>query len=469
MTRLRLIPRSLFSRMLAIAALSTGIALLFAGVTIGHVLERFVTRGLDERLDAQVAVLARAVRTDGSLDRARAIDLPEFGEPGSDWSWHVEGPAGRFDSGTTPPPTISKPASTIPPPPPALPRNDERPLPSGPGGHEDHQIHPGEARDRSGERLHSRTMDVATPRGMVTITAIGPRRIVEEPLREAIIPLLGSLALLGAGLALATLVQLRFGLRPLRDLRTALAAVRAGTERHVPADQPGELQPLVTELNALIDQNAAGLAHARQHVANLAHGLKTPLATLSLKLAEAGANAEVRDMVDQIDRRVRHHLGRARADAAGTGARAQTAVAPAVNDLVAVLRRIHADRPLAVDVRVPTDLRVAVDPQDLDEMMGNLLDNGWRHARSAISVTVEADGGLASIVIDDDGPGLTETAVAQAMLPGRRLDESDEGYGFGLSITRELAELNGGALALGRSPALGGLLAHLTLPIREKV
>ena len=102
-------------------------------------------------------------------------------------------------------------------------------------------------------------------------------------------------------------------------------------------------------------------------------------------------------------------------------------------------------------------------------MMGNLLDNGWRHARSAISVTVEADGGLASIVIDDDGPGLTETAVAQAMLPGRRLDESDEGYGFGLSITRELAELNGGALALGRSPALGGLLAHLTLPIREKV
>ncbi|RZM11375.1 MAG: HAMP domain-containing histidine kinase, partial [Sphingomonas sp.] len=284
--------------MLAIAALSTGIALLFAGVTIGHVLERFVTRALDERLDAQVAVLARAVRPDATLDRMRAIDLPEFGEPGSDWSWQVEGPAGRFDSGITPPPTISKPAPTIPPPPPVLPRNDERSLPPGPGGHEDRQIHPGEARDRRGERLHSRTMDVATPRGEVTITAIGPRRIVEEPLREAMIPLLGSLALLGIGLAVATLVQLRFGLRPLRDLRTSLAAVRAGTERHVPADQPGELQPLVTELNALIDQNAAGLAHARQHVANLAHGLKTPLAALSLKLAEANADADVRDMVD---------------------------------------------------------------------------------------------------------------------------------------------------------------------------
>jgi signal transduction histidine kinase len=463
MTRLRLIPSTLFGRMLAIAALSTGIALLFAGVTIGHVLERFVTRGLDERLDAQVAVLARAVRPDGSLDRTRAIDLPEFGEPGSDWSWQVEGPAGRVNSGAMPTATASKPAPIAPPPPTP---DAQRQHPPGPGSPDDRQFHPGESRARSGERLHSRTMDVATSRGAVTITAIGPRRIVEEPLREAMIPLLGSLALLGVGLALATLVQLRFGLRPLRDLRTSLAAVRAGTERHVPTDQPGELQPLVTELNALIDQNAAGLAHARQHVANLAHGLKTPLAALSLKLAEAGADDEVRDMADQIDRRVRHHLGRARADAAGTGARTQTAVAPAVVDLVVVMRRIHAERPLTIEMRMPDGLRVAVDPQDLDEMMGNLLDNAWRHAKSAISVTAAADWGLASIVIADDGPGLTKAAVAQAMLPGRRLDEGDEGYGFGLSIARELAELNGGTLSLGPSVTLGGLLACLTLPIR---
>ena len=466
MTHLRIVPRSLFGRMLAIAAFSTGIALLFAGVTIGHVLERFVTRGLDERLDAQVAVLARAVRPDATLDRMRAIDLPEFGEPGSDWSWQVEGPAGRFDSGTTPPPTVSKPAPTIPPQPPALPRNDERPLPPGPGGHEDRQIHPGETRDRSGERLHSRTMDVATPRGTVTITAIGPRRIVEEPLREAMIPLLGSLALLGVGLALATLVQLRFGLRPLRDLRTSLAAVRAGTERHVPADQPGELQPLVTELNALIDQNAAGLAHARQHVANLAHGLKTPLAALSLKLAEANADADVRDMVDQIDRRVRHHLGRARADATG-GARTRTPIAPAVADLVGVLRRIHADRPMTVDIAIPDNLAVGIDPQDLDEMVGNLLDNAWRHARAALSITANPIDGTVTLEIADDGQGLDDTAMAQAVLPGRRLDERGDGHGFGLSITRELAELNGGTVTLDRSTVLGGLLVRLTLPQRS--
>ena len=460
---LRLIPRSLFGRMLIIAALSTGFALLFAGITIGNVLERFVMRGLDERLDAQVAVLARAVRPDATLDRTRAVDLPEFGVPGSDWSWQVEGPAGRVDSGTTRPlPPITPPAPR--PAPPTSPPDPERPRAPGPGGPEDRQLHPGDTRDNSGERLHSRTMDVTTPRGTVTITAIGPRRIVEAPLREAMIPLLGSLALLGVGLALATLLQLRFGLRPLRDLRTSLAAVRTGTERHVPDDQPGELQPLVTELNALIDQNAAGLAHARQHVANLAHGLKTPLAALSLKLAEANADDDVRDMVDQIDRRVRHHLGRARADATG-GARTRTPIAPAVDDLVAVLRRIHAERPIALDIAIPADLAVAVDPQDLDEMIGNLLDNGWRHARSALAIGATSVDNRVALEIADDGEGLDDLAMAQAMLPGRRLDESSEGHGFGLSITRELAELNGGTLTLGRS-ASGGLVARLDLPAR---
>ena len=464
MTRFRLIPRSLFGRMLVIAGLSTGFALLFAGITIGNVLERFVMRGLDERLDAQVAVLARAVRPDATLDRTRAVDLPEFGVPGSDWSWQVEGPAGRVDSGTTRPlPPITPPAPR-PAPPNPRPDPETPPRPPGPGGPEDHALHAGDTRDRSGERLHSRTLDVTTPRGTVTITAIGPRRIVEEPLREAMIPLLGSLALLGVGLALATLLQLRFGLRPLRDLRTSLAAVRAGTERHVPNDQPGELQPLVTELNALIDQNAAGLAHARQHVANLAHGLKTPLAALSLKLAEANADDDVRDMVDQIDRRVRHHLGRARADATG-GARTRTPIAAAVADLVAVLRRIHADRPMVVDTAIPDDIAVAVDPQDLDEMIGNLLDNAWRHARGALSITATAIDGAVTLEIADDGEGLDDIAMAQAVLPGRRLDERGDGHGFGLSITRELAELNGGTLSLGRSAA-GGLVACLGLPAR---
>ncbi len=453
MRRRSVIPRSLFGRMLAISAISTLLALVFAGVTIGHVLERFVMHGLDDRLDAQVSVLARAVRPDATLDRTRIVNLPGFDEPGSGWAWQVEGPAGSWRSIAMP--LRIAPGQIAPGPP----RLDGRRDNIGP--------RPGEGRGMRGERLHSRTLTVTTRLGPVTIAAFGPRRIVEAPLREAMIPLLGSLALLGVGLALATLLQLRIGFRPLSDLRLSLAAVRAGTERHVPADQPGELQPLVTELNALIDQNAAGLAHARQHVANLAHGLKTPLAALSLKLAEANADDDVRDMVDQIDRRIRHHLGRARADAAGSGARVQTALAPAIIDIVAVLRRIHAERPLRIEIAVADETTVAIDPQDLDEMIGNLLDNAWRHASTAIALTAVAEGAFVSLAIADDGPGLNEIAVEQALLPGRRLDESDGGHGFGLSIARELAELNGGKLTLGRSAELGGLAACLILPVRN--
>ncbi|MEG3082877.1 HAMP domain-containing sensor histidine kinase [Sphingomonas sp. PB2P12] len=456
-----LVPRSLYGRMLAISAISTLFALVFAGFAISHVLERFVMRGLDDRLDAQITVVARAVRPDGSLDRARIVDLAGFDSPGSGWAWQVAGPAGRVTSDGSASRPIVLPEPGAGPPRPPL-EGSPSPLPR-----VDTQPRPGEARDRHGERLHSRTAIVASRAGPVTITAVGPRRIVEAPLREAMIPLLGSLALLGIGLALATLFQLRIGFGPLRDLRESLAAVRAGSERHIPDKQPGELRPLVIELNALIDQNAAGLAHARQHVANLAHGLKTPLAALSLKLAEAGAADDLRDMVDQIDSRVRHHLGRARADAAGSGTRARTAIAPAIDDLANVLRRVHAERPLSVDIAVPTDIAVAVDPQDLDEMVGNLLDNAWRHARTRIVVSVVVAGPVVSLTIADDGDGLETAAIGEAMMPGRRLDERGDGHGFGLSIARELAELNGGGLTLGRSAELGGLSTTLTLPIQS--
>jgi signal transduction histidine kinase len=323
--------------------------------------------------------------------------------------------------------------------------------------------HPGEGRGRSGERLHFRTLTLARTTGPITITASGPRRLVEAPLREAMLPLLGSLALLGAGLAAATLVQLRIGLRPLRTLQASLGEVIAGRRRHVPTDLPIELAPLATELNTLIDQNAEGLAHARRHVANLAHGLKTPLAALGLELAERDPNGRLAAMLADIDRRVSHHLRRARAAVPGAPGREAIALAPAIADLIDVLRRVHADRAIMVDSAVPDGLSVGVDAQDLDEMVGNLLDNAWRHARGAIRVAASADTGKVAIVIDDDGAGLDDSERTEALMPGRRLDEAGPGHGFGLPITQELAELNGGSLILACAPTLGGLRAVLTL------
>jgi signal transduction histidine kinase len=448
---------SLRGRLLLIAFASTLAALLFAGFAIGHVLERFVMRSLDDRLDAQVLVLARAVRPDGTIDPARAIDLPDFGVAGSGWAWRVDGPTGHRTSAAGAP---ELPAIRLPDHRPG-PRPDDR-------RHDDDDIRAGEIDGPVGQRLHARQIVLTTPAGPVTIAASGPRRVVEAPLREALLPLLASLAILGAGLALATLVQLRVGLRPLGTLRTALADVRAGRISHVPADQPEELAGVVGELNALIDQNEAGLAAARRHVSNLAHGMKTPLAALALKLSEAGRDPDgsLSAMVAEVDARVRHHLGRARAATPAGRSRARTPLAPAIADLAAVLDRLHADRPVTFDATIPPGLTLAVDAQDLDEMLGNLLDNARRHARSALAVTASTHGNMAAVRIEDDGAGLSDAAMRAALVPGQRLDEAGEGYGFGLSIVQELAELNGGTLMLDRSARDGwGLAVTLTLPL----
>ena len=274
-----------------------------------------------------------------------------------------------------------------------------------------------------------------------------------------------SLAVLGVALVLAMILQVRLGLRPLERLRRSIAEVRAGRSESVPEQQPREIEPLASELNALLRQNAANLERARRHVANLAHGLKTPLATLAVALPKNGARAkELHQLVDTMERRIRHHLGRARAAALSGPVRAQTPVAPRAADLGLVLSKVNADKAIAFFANIPADLAVACEQQDFDEMLGNLLENAFQWARGKVEISaVTGENREVVVKIDDDGPGLQQTEMSQALQVGSRLDESTPGFGFGLSITRELAELYGGTLDLNRSP-LGGLRAALRLP-----
>lgn len=447
---MNLVPRSLSGRLVAISALTTVAALAFAALAIGYVLERFVIRGLDQQLDAQVTMLARAVRDDATLDQARVVNLPVFEQAGQGWGWRVESLQGHWTGGDpiedtrSPAPNLDS-------------RNRLGPVIAGAA--------PGESHTEAGEPVHTRALMMPTVKGEVTIVAGGPRRVAMAPLREAMVPLVGSLAILGIVLALASLVQLRFGLRPLRVLQASLAEVRAGNLRHVPLDQPRELASLATELNALVEQNEVQLAHARRHVANLAHGLKTPLAALSVKLAECGHDPDghLRAMVTDIDDRVRHHLGRARAAAPGSGIQARTLLAPAVDGLIAAMKGIHADRAITATCELAPELAIAADPQDLDEMLGNLLDNAWRHARTAVRIAAAQAGRNVKVLIEDDGPGLSTLASEEALMPGRRLDERGDGHGFGLPIAQELADLNGGELTLETAQS-GGLRVVLVLP-----
>ncbi len=448
---MRLLPRSIRGRLLLGALVFTGAALLFASLSISHVLDRYVRPSLNERLDGQIALLLRGVRTNGTVDRASLAEIGPFTQHDHGWGWRIEAPAGTFTSATIIPPEPPAP----PPPPPGAPDREGPPRPPAP---------PDRPQDEGSPGHYLRSLTRATAAGPVTITVAAPRAVVDRMRRAATMPLLLSLAALGAFLIVATLVQLRLGLRPLGQLRASLAAVREGRLTRVPDDQPSELREVVDELNALLEENAAALARARGHVANLAHSLKTPLATLSLRLNETERDPDgaLAGLVAQIDRGIRHHLGRARAASPGAPGQPQIPLAQAVEALAAVLGRIHMERGVLADLAVSPALGVKCDPQDLDEMLGNLLDNAWKHAATRIRISAEEHGTRVRLLIDDDGPGLSAAALEQAMMPGVRLDERGDGHGFGLPIARELAELHGGDLALGPSP-LGGLRVTLTL------
>jgi len=312
--------------------------------------------------------------------------------------------------------------------------------------------------------VHGRWRTVLTDAGPATVAVATPRETITRPILGAMAPLILSLLALGVLLAIATLVQLRLGLRPLDRLRDDIAAVRDGRADRLSEDQPAELAPLANELNALVADNQAALAAARGTAANLAHGLKTPIATLALVAGEPGRDPDGRlaALVARLDATVRHHLGRARASIAS--ARVATPVGAVADGIATALRRIHAERGVMIGVEIPPGLMVAVDRTDLDEMIGNLADNAMRWARLRVVIGAHTASGSAIITIEDDGPGIAPAERARALSKGVRLDERNEGHGFGLTIAHELALLYGGDLTLSDAPD-GGLAATLTLPL----
>ena len=433
--------RSLRTRLLAAALVLVLAALVVAGLAIGVILHRFVRGQIEGHLDAQIVAL-RAGLEAGLLGQNR--DAPPFDRDGPGWAWEVQRGSETFRSGS-------------------LRGGDIAVSEPGPDDEPD-RPHPADGTGPHGERLILRVLRVpGTP--PATIVAAAPRAALFGPLREALASLALALGILGLCLIAGLAVQVRLGLAPLRRLRADLAEVRAGRRERVAEEQPAEIKPLVAELNALLDQNAQNLERARGHVANLAHALKTPLATLSMALAEPARDpgGALRLQVDAMDRRVRHHLRRARAAALAGSARGRTPLAPQVSDLRDALVRLHAEKGVAIDLAVPDDLSVPCEGQDLDEMLGNLVDNACRWCRTRVRVAAvnQADG--VRIRVEDDGPGLDPQEAAAVMARGRRLDEGVPGHGFGLPITLELAELYGGGLTLGRSE-LGGLRAELMLP-----
>ncbi len=276
-----------------------------------------------------------------------------------------------------------------------------------------------------------------------------------------------SLAALGVLLVLAALAQVGVGLSPLTNLQRALQRVRAGQAQRLEGEFPAELQPLVDDFNGVLDRNAEVVARARTQAGNLAHALKTPLAVLD-NAARQSSEQELRTLVgEQVQVAQRHidwHLARARVAATRQLPGQRTPLQPLVDQLLRVMGKLYAARELTLTAdALPEGCAFAGEEQDLQEMLGNLLDNACRSARTAVRVQARRDGRLLHIVVEDDGPGIAPEARAAVLQRGVRLDESTPGSGLGLAIVLDLAQLYGGELALEES-AGGGLRVQLALP-----
>lgn len=265
------------------------------------------------------------------------------------------------------------------------------------------------------------------------------------------------------------LIQVRRGLSLFGVLRERLNSVRDGRDTRVDGDYPAEIQPLVTDLNSLLADREQRVARALTKAGDLAHGLKTPLAVLNqhAERARASGQAElasaITQQVDRMRRQVDYHLAQARASASGNNPSARSHVMTSADALARTMQTIHADRRLAIDVDTAPEHFVRVLREDLEELLGNIIDNACKWAKSRVEIRSSIDGGRVVIVVDDDGAGLDATLREAVLQRGVRADQAAPGSGLGLAIVRDLAELYGGSIALEGSP-LGGLRATLTLP-----
>lgn len=437
------------------------VILVITGIVLSSLYRQAVERAFDRRLNVYLRTLVADIATpDENNDKfPQSLGEPLFELPLSGWYWQVT----RLDSGKTD-------------------IRASRSLWDGGLPHlQDQGVAPGASGSREGYvsgpedqklRLIERTIDLGDDGHFLVAVAGDAAEITEETwsFDQALIVTFTVLAIV---LLLTTMFQVRFGLAPLKRISDSLAAIRSGHAERLEGQFPEEIASLARETNALIEANRGIVERARTHVGNLAHALKTPL---SVMVNEANArkddplSAKVLEQADIMRDQVTRHLERARLAARVTVVGTLTDVIPVVTALARTMEKIHRDRDVLIDIQAPEAVRFRGERPDLEEMVGNLVDNACKWAAERVVIAVEADRTVTAgdrrtlrIVVDDDGPGLSPAEREHVAKRGRRLDETKPGSGLGLSIVVELAGLYGGSLNLGSAPG-GGLRAELVLP-----
>lgn len=447
---------SLALRLFLSATIWTVAILLVTGIVLSSLYRQTVERSFDRRLGVYLRTLVADVAAPDDDRFSQALGEPLFELPLSGWYWQVT----RL--GTAKPELRSSRSLWDG----GLPHLEDKGVAAGPDGSRQGYVTGPEDQKL---RLLERNIDLGEE-GQYLVAVAGDAAEISDEVRSFDHALLATFAILAAVLLLTTMFQVRFGLAPLKRITDSLAAIRSGSAERLAGDFPVEIAPLARETNALIDANKAIVERARTHVGNLAHALKTPLSVMVNEAASRSGDplaGKVEEQAAIMCDQVARHLERARIAARVTVVGSLTEVMPVVEALARTMEKIHRDRAIAIDVQAAETARFRGERADLEEMLGNLVDNAckWAASRVAIEVLREGvgDAQTVRVVVDDDGPGLTPAEREQVARRGRRLDESKPGSGLGLSIVVELAGLYGGDLKLGTAP-MGGLRAELTLP-----
>ncbi len=440
--------RSISARLIVASALWIAAALAIVAVFLTTQFRGHVERAIDADLQDHISELLTLIvaDSDGSARVVRHPVDPRFNEPVSGWYWEVRFAGGRTER------SRSLAGNTI-----DVEADFQRAVVTlanglGPRG--------------MPLRIAGQSFLLHGARQPFAVLLAGPAADLAGAAREFAAVLSVSLLVLAVGLIGAVVVQIRFGLRPLERMRARLAAMReGGREERMTGRYPTEVQPLADELNALLDHNAALLDRARTQTGNLAHALKTPLAVVANEAdaMDGEPAAVIREQTDLMAGRINHFLSRARVAGSRGVLGTRTQVKPVAEALGRTMTKIFAAQGITVELDLTGRAAFLGERHDLEELLGNLMENACKWAGTTVRVAVRHERGQIVLTVEDDGPGIPDDRLTEVLDRGKRLDIEVPGSGLGLAIVVEVVETYHGTLELGRSP-MGGLQATARLP-----
>ena len=437
---------SLTRRMIVVAAFWISALLLMGGFALDRILSASIIQNFDDQLEyvLNAMIASSEIGPDGEVRFNRQPADQRFIEPYSGVYFQISGEgADTFPSRSLWDRRL---------------RVEDQ--------HRDVEVHVYNSDEFEGEPLRVSERDVILPGSRVRwrFQVAQSREMIDAQIRQLRSTLFWSFLALGIGLLILAALQTFYGLWPLRRVRQDVAAIRSGAKTRITEAFPNEVQPLTEEINQLLAHNEDQAEEARRHAGNLAHALKTPLTVIT-----NAATAEAPDLADTVcreatvmRRQVDHHLARARAIGRRASAHARAHVWESVEAVQRAVDRLYEN--VTVDIAGDKRAQVRVERQDLDEMVGNLVENAAKYGGGRVFVTVEPKDSVVDIIVEDDGRGIPQQEREAIFQRGARLDTDKPGTGLGLAIVRDVAEIYGGRVSLEESEDLGGLLARLSLP-----